>query len=160
VSGKRRISLEARFWGKVDKQQPDDACWLWTAGIFWDGYGKFFGGPARRCLRAHRMAWELVNGPIPVGAMVLHHCDNPLCVRPDHLFLGDALINSQDAWSKRRNVFQTRGNPSEKLSVEQVVEIRRRRNAGESLARLSSSFGVAESMVCRIARGQRRGETR
>lgn len=94
---------ETRFWSHVDKTGD---CWLWTASVFKDryGYGKFNAASEKptRVVYAHRFSWELANGPIPDGLWVLHHCDNPPCVRPDHLFLGTQSANVADMHSKGR----------------------------------------------------------
>lgn len=83
-------TLAESFWTKV---QRGDDCWPYGAGA---GYGKFRGMPA------HRAAWILTNGRVPPGLFVLHHCDNPPCVRPDHLFLGTQTDNMRDASQKGR----------------------------------------------------------
>jgi hypothetical protein len=90
-----------RFWSKV-RITPE--CWLWTARHTRKGYGMFKQGSLDRL--AHRVAWEEVNGPIPPGLCVLHKCDNPPCVRPDHLFLGTQADNIADRDAKGR---QARG---------------------------------------------------
>jgi hypothetical protein len=86
-----------RFWAKVEKT---DSCWPWRAGVNKE-YGEFnFGNNWMR--QAHRVAWELTHGPIPDGLCVLHKCDVPLCVNPDHLFLGTKLDNVRDMIAKGR----------------------------------------------------------
>jgi hypothetical protein len=98
---KRGLSVEERFWAKVQKT---DGCWLWIAGTIPDGYGviaiKFQNG--WRSVLAHRLAWEFKNGPIPEGMEVCHSCDIRNCVREDHLFLGTRLDNIRDAAEKGR----------------------------------------------------------
>lgn len=93
--------LAERFWEKVDKSGD---CWLWTGrpdGRM--GYGRIREGVAGSAtLLAHRVAWELAFGPVPAGLDVCHTCDIPLCVRPDHLFLGTTLDNMADAKAKGR----------------------------------------------------------
>lgn len=91
---------EARFWGRVNKT---DGCWLWTGWALNSGYGEH--GRARRML-AHRYSYALANGPIPKGQLVLHKCDTPLCVRPDHLFLGTDADNMRDRWTKGRKPYK------------------------------------------------------
>lgn len=99
--------IAERFWQKVQK---GDGCWVWTGAVVLgkrEKYGRFlFNGKVRG---AHRVAWELTNGPIPEGIFVLHHCDNPPCVRPDHLFLGTNSTNMLDAARKGRMVNQPYG---------------------------------------------------
>lgn len=87
------------FWGRVD---TSGECWLWTGARLKTGYGVLKRGG--RVLKASRVAWALVKGPIPDGLFVCHHCDNPPCVRPDHLFLGTHLDNMRDRDAKGRNV--------------------------------------------------------
>lgn len=91
------MTPEQRFWPKVEKS---DGCWLWTSSTSGRGYGAFWANGGR--IRAHRFSWELHNGSIPAGLWVLHHCDTPACVRPEHLFLGDRRANMLDAAKKGR----------------------------------------------------------
>lgn len=91
-----------RFWAKVEKA-GDDECWLWTAATNGYGYGALSIGNGINT-SAHRFAWALHFGEFDEDAWVLHHCDNPPCVNPAHLFLGDPLANVQDMDAKGRRV--------------------------------------------------------
>lgn len=87
-----------RFWSKVDKSGD---CWVWTAYVQDSGYGWF--RLQGRSVRAHRVSYELANGPIPEGLYVLHSCDNKLCVKPEHLRVGTHAENVREAVERGLN---------------------------------------------------------
>lgn len=89
-----------RFWAKVDKSAGANACWPWTASRSPKGYGKFMLDGTPRV--ASRLAWQLTFGPIEDGFYVLHHCDNPSCCNPAHLWLGTKAENNADMIRKGR----------------------------------------------------------
>jgi hypothetical protein len=89
-------SINERFWEKVDKK-TDDECWEWQASVDTHGYGYFY---SDKRIKAHRYSWELHFGAIPEGLYVCHHCDNPPCINPKHLFVGTAQDNLDDANKK------------------------------------------------------------
>lgn len=99
----------ARFWAKVNKDGPtqphmDTPCWLWT-GAKGYGYGQFW--VAGKLLKAHRVAWFIANSHIS-NDFACHHCDNPTCIRADHLFLGTHSDNMRDMTTKGRNGSHTK----------------------------------------------------
>lgn len=97
-----------RFETKVAR---GDGCWLWQGARLPKGYGKFSVARGRWEL-AHRVAWRLANGSIPHGMQVLHRCDNPRCVRVEHLFLGTAAANTADMMAKGRGRFHFKDSPA------------------------------------------------
>lgn len=118
-----------RFWKKVNKNgpvpkhRPDlGACWVWTGGTNEHGYG-IIGRAGTGFIKAHRGAWIIEYGPIPEGRLVLHHCDNPPCVRAAHLFLGNHAANGRDAASKNRTP-QGEKHWNCLLTEAQVIELR------------------------------------
>ena len=93
------------FWDKVDKNGPTlrdelGPCWLWTGGSDPDGYGRFDTPTGKR--GAHQVGYELQNGPIPEGHLIMHRCDNPPCVRGEHLTTGTNADNLKDMAEKGR----------------------------------------------------------
>lgn len=93
-----RKGIEDRFWGKVEKTAT---CWLWQGHLSRGGYGHFAVGS--RPIKAHRFAYSLINGEIPDGLVVLHSCDTPACVNPDHLSVGTDSDNQRDSVQKKRH---------------------------------------------------------
>jgi len=140
----RRRLLETRFWEKVDKSGD---CWVWTAGTTTYGYGCMPDEVGRPAM-AHRLSWRLHFGVIPRGMCVCHHCDNPPCVRPDHLFLGTKWDNSQDMLQKKRCHCSPQAigerNSNSKLMPKQVLEIRDRyATGGITQASLAYEYGIS-----------------
>jgi hypothetical protein len=148
-----RQTLAERFWSKVDRRGPDD-CWEWL-GSRDKGYGKIGSGGRRgRPLQASRVSWEIHFGPIPDGLWVLHRCDNPPCVNPEHLFLGTRTDNIRDMHRKKRwapNPVRGEDNCLAKLSGNQVREIRDSYQGryGEKAA-LARRFGVSKNAIGNI----------
>lgn len=139
------------FWKKVDK--GDGAgCWLWTGKCRRNGrYGRF--GINRKSLAAHRVSYEMAHGPIPDGMLVCHHCDTPLCVRPDHLFLGTSADNTADMVAKRRHPHHE-SNGRAKLTVLQVEFIRAMYALGGIRQKdLAGIYGVTQTNVYRVVNG-------
>jgi len=157
--------LAVRFWAKVNREGPVPVhrselgpCWIWLGSTDGKGYGEIRkGGRGTPLLKAHRVAWELAHGPIPVCRMVLHGCDRPRCVRVAHLFLGDAKANSADMDAKGRRVTRpVRGEQvaSAKLTETKVQEIRQFRRSGWSQPRLAKHFGVSQMAIWSLLAGR------
>jgi HNH endonuclease len=146
-------SLRERFASFIGKP-TETGCILWQGAKRNEGYGYILdNGEVRRALSAHRVAWELANGPIPDGLLVCHKCDVPLCVAIEHLFLGTHQDNSTDAVKKGRT---PKGEKSGNvvLTERQACEIIRRRQAGEIIATIAAVFGVSEHCVQSITSGR------
>jgi hypothetical protein len=153
------VRKAARFWSKV--QFSHEGCWLWNASTNARGYGQFgCGGAAGGMVFAHRQAYIFAVGSIPREICVLHHCDNPICVRPDHLFLGTRADNMQDASRKGRlngnPVLFGEAHPRTKISSVQVEELRALRKSGETYKALAHRFGLGKTQVRRIICGESR----
>ncbi len=146
-----------RFWSRVQKGK---SCWLWTGAKNFGGYGNFCPKKGTFSL-THRFVYEILNGEIPKGMFICHHCDNPPCVNPKHLFLGTPKDNAQDAWKKGRmhNVkpysLWGKENPNGKLSHQDVADIRKVRGKirGKILAK---KYGVGEHYIFTIWGGTTR----
>lgn len=181
-------SIRDRFWAAVDKTAKTPVrpglspCWTWTKGKTKAGYGQLQARKiSQQPLLAHRVAWQLEKGEIPLGVHVLHECDNPSCVRPSHLFLGTQTDNVADrvrkgrtasgdrngARTKRhRNPFVRNGgsglkgaaHPMAVLSDAQVADILKNCATGQRgmKAKMARKHGVSQAHVGRLVAGKSR----
>ena len=165
------IDSQDRFWSKISKT---DGCWLWVGALNSKGYGNFWWDG--RYQAAHRVSFVLAKGEIPPKIRVLHHCDTPACVRPDHLFLGTQLDNIRDMWAKGRSAHQTvphlmvhhgdrngsrtkperlwRGekNANSKLREADVRAIRSLHDGGKTYREIAAQYGVSFPLIGYICR--------
>lgn len=144
------LGWRERFLSRVRKGR---GCWPYTRGRVPYGYGAFTKGGANNNSLAHRVAYEIAHGPIPPGMQVCHHCDNPPCCRPSHLFLGTVRDNSLDSMRKGRRPHGEQ-NKRSKLTESDVREIRRLRATGMHQWPIARRFGVTQSTVWSILSGR------
>lgn len=166
---KKAWTADEFFWPNVNVVDDASSCWEYRK---LDSHGKYGAIKVEgRPLRAHRVSWELHFGPIPGGLFVCHRCDNPPCVRPDHLFLGTPADNSADMVAKGRSytpsgadhysarspgkVRRGEAAPRSILTEEQVRAIRSRLAAGGITQRaLAAEYGVSPATIWVIASGR------
>lgn len=147
--GRVDVPFEERFWKYVYKT---DGCWFWIGSNDGDsGYGRIK-GTERKNIGSHIASWQLHFGTIPKGHEVCHRCDNPQCVRPDHLFLGTHLENMRD--SKLKGVIRHIDNRGErhgmsKLTADQVLAMRSEYRPGNG-ASVAIKYGVSRSALSGI----------
>jgi hypothetical protein len=158
--------IEERFWSKVEKT---DGCWLWVAGVRRPDkpYGVFYDG--KRQVTAHRWIFQHLHGALPVDVHVCHRCDNPRCVRPDHLFAGSSFDNMSDCSKKGRNGMQRHPDKSSiksigravgssvssaKLIETDVVRIKKLRALGVSTRDVADVYGMSIRAVNKITQGK------
>ena len=147
-------SLKERFWAKIDMKGPDE-CWEWIGGKNGKGYGVF--GVGGKTILAHRMAWEINNGPISKGkgyhgTCVLHYYDKPGCVNPTHLFLGTHVDNMHDMTRKERQAHGEAQGQS-RLTEQDIHEIRRSLEIGYSQKAIAHRHGVSRRTIYDIDNG-------
>lgn len=168
------LPLEERLWPRVNKDGPtmpgmDTPCWLWTGGEC-GGYGEIRIGLRGPRYGAHRASWVVAHGDVPDGLHVCHRCDNPKCVRPEHLWLGTMAQNMADKMAKGRNRGPARGNNwtctrpealprgekcrSAKLTEANVVWILGELKRGATSVALARLLGVNPETVRKIAIGK------
>lgn len=178
-----RVPVSERFWTKVRKETEERVpglgpCWIWTGDTSKAGYGRITeragDGSGEAVYYAHRVAWELENGPLPGGAHVLHKCDNPPCVRNDgengHLFTGDQRANNADRDTKGRVASGDRSGwalhperiprgeqiGTAILTERQVTQIRRAYASGAfTQTELARLYGIKQATVSNIVTGKR-----
>lgn len=171
--------MKRNTWSVAELQRrsvldPVTGCWVWSMGRRGSGpferqYGCTRGGPGGE-RAAHRIAYTLSAGAIPSDLWVLHRCDNPPCVNPDHLFLGEPSDNSADMVRKGRSRAaegtdhytqrtpgkRTRGerHGQSKLTDDAVREIRALRQGGAMQRAVATRFGVSQSVISLVMRGR------
>ena len=148
-------SISDRFWPKVEKTET---CWRWKGASGNRGYGMFAMKLNGRWMpmSPHRVSYLLTKGAIPKGLYVLHLCDNPSCVNPDHLRLGTQQENMNDFWMRghrggkgvRRNVCEK--NPHAKLTETDVQAIKERIMNGEKQRDVANDYDVNQSTISDI----------
>jgi hypothetical protein len=142
--------IAERYWPKVNRQDSPDACWNWTGAITKTGYGQLHTASYQPPIKAHRLAWVLAFGPIPPQMLVCHTCDNRLCCRPSHLFLGTIQDNADDMVAKRRFSM-----PAAKMTPDDIRAIRARLARGEMQKAIRADYGLSTAQLSRIASRQR-----
>ena len=161
VNSESMMTPTERFWSKVRKT---DTCWLWTACMI-RGYGQVaWNGKPRR---APRVSWEIHNGPVPAGLLVLHRCDTPACVNPAHLFLGTHTDNMRDAKAKGRlscgdnhyrrkhpeGVERGEASANARFTEADVLAIRTEQRAGLGYKRIARALNLPVWRVQQVTRG-------
>lgn len=142
-----------RFWSKVKVTARTEDCWIWNGLKTKTGYGQMsIGGRKGKIWFTHRFSYQLAYGEIPEGAHVLHRCDNPSCVNPNHLFLGTHKDNMQDMVNKGRKAIKYgEDTVHHKLTADKVISIRERfARGGISQSALAREMGVTQVAIQRI----------
>lgn len=146
-------SLEERFFRKVDKTEK---CWVWIGNTSRNGYGSIqSGGKGSPTLSAHRLSYEMHKGQIPDGLVVMHSCDNPSCVNPDHLSVGTFKENTHDMIAKgRKRTVAPKGTSNGKAKLNDDL-VRYIRQSDKNAASIARELRLSENCI----RGVRTGRT-
>ena len=150
VGTRARGTAEERLFRHVEKT---DSCWNWTGRLVGKGYGRVgLGGAGAKEILAHRLSYQMHKGPIPEGMVVMHKCDNPRCVNPDHLDAGTQSQNIKDAFSRGRKLMPTKKARGEECGASKLMEadVLNIRESKLSFSKLAAAYGVNKSTIERI----------
>jgi len=154
-SSTKKQTFESRFWERVYKF---DDCWEWFGKVNRKAYGMI--GYNGKNISSQRASWLIHYGEIPKDNHVLHHCDLPWCVNPDHLYLGNNTDNINDKLLRGRITKKFgQDNKAAKLSDNDVLEIKTQASSGIAQYTIAHQFGVNQSQISRILSGKRRNGT-
>lgn len=143
------------FWDRVKAQTEIDSngCHIFTGSKDDCGYGRIHQG--KKLVRLHRAMYEKVHGLIPKGKVIMHKCDVPACINPDHLALGTQNMNVQDMINKKRNkIVRGSDHVNAKLKEEDILIIRGKLELGHTCASLARHYGVSEGMIRHIKKNR------
>ena len=154
-----RSDITRRLWDRVNVIYDDDSCWEWTGGLQSNRRARIrYNGSYQY---VYRIAWQLANGPIPEGMYICHHCDNSICCRPSHLFVGTHRDNMIDGLMKGivtlpTNVPQGATHHSARGSDELVVDVRKQFAAGVPQVVLCRKYGLTSKVISDWVNGKTR----
>jgi hypothetical protein len=152
VYERKKKPAEERFWKYVNKD-TGTSCWEWTGCLEIAGYGKL--RVNGKNIKAHRFSYQLHKGEIPDGMFILHSCDNPKCIRPDHLSIGTHAENMRDMINKNRdNKAKGSAAGQAKLTENQVIEIKQKLNLGIKQKIIAQEYNIDDSNISRIKTGK------
>jgi hypothetical protein len=150
----KAVSFQARFFSNIETI-PETSCHWWSGGVTGNGYGTLWCNDRKRHIGAHRASYEIHFGEIPDGVIVCHKCDNPLCVNPEHLFLGTHSDNSQDRDNKGRgNRALGEASTSSKITDVIVHQARDMYDEGYSQVDITRTLGIKRGNVFKIVHRQ------
>ncbi len=142
------VDIETAFSNRVKKTS---GCWLWPGAPYGGGYGQF--NYANKRYYAHVFSLKLDGRPVPKSQRGLHHCDNKLCVKPSHLYIGTQRNNMEDTWNRSRTDYGVQ-HWAAKLNPEAVLEMRRQRLLGVSFAQIARAFNISIGTAFSAIRGR------
>jgi len=150
------IGFIKRFWSKVNRKGPNE-CWLWMGSCKENGYPQLGVGSitngTRTMRMAHRLSWLIHFGEVPPKKYVLHHCDTPRCVNPNHLYLGGNAENARDAVNRNR-IRHGVTHPHAKLNEKKVKRVRKMFAAGKNFSQIAAKMKVSPSTIQQVITGE------
>jgi len=149
--GQRGLTNNERFDAMF--KVSETGCWEWQGSLDKDGYGLFWDGEKQKNARAHRFAYERLHGPLG-NLQACHRCDNPACVRPEHLFEGTNKDNMDDKAEKGRTLgfaaMKGEQHTQAKLTEVDVSQIKRRLASGDKQKEIARDYGIDATVISRI----------